>query len=292
MPYKMVELMHKIFFISFLIPALFFSGCNKTGTDKKSSSQEQTAEVSTAPAETVVEEPQPIESFSRGTIITKTASLHLFGRDRKMHRIISLNQGNSLEAVYLNGKADEFQDTENLNELFYHVIYDSIDYWIYQEDFFLESVGAVVIERCPLFKDQNLSIPADENKSLGFGTFVAERKGSGDSSVEISFYDRNRKTKCSYYADDRFISTSIDDIEVLKIVEQLKVTKRAVPRNELFKRAAKFNPREKVKAALKAQQTEYVENNYEDVLKALPKAKYGVNIPELMTVDQSKDPFN
>ena len=44
-------------------------------------------------------------------------------------------------------------------------------------------------------------------------------------------------------------------------------------------------------AALDAEKTEKIENNYQDVLNALPGAKYKVNVPELLTVDQSKDPF-
>ena len=74
-------------------------------------------------------------------------------------------------------------------------------------------------------------------------------------------------------------------------VKQLRITKRATLRNEIFKRAAKYKPCLKVAAALDAEKTEKIENNYQDVLNALPGAKYKVNVPELLTVDQSKDPF-
>lgn len=77
----------------------------------------------------------------------------------------------------------------------------------------------------------------------------------------------------------------------MQVVEDLRITKRATPRNELFKKAAKYNPCEAVLACLEAEKTEKIENNYQDVLNALPGARYKVNVKELMTVDQSKDPF-
>jgi len=61
--------------------------------------------------------------------------------------------------------------------------------------------------------------------------------------------------------------------------------------NELFKKAAVYKPCAKVGAALEAEKVERVTNNYQDVLNALPGAKNKVNIPDLLTVDQSKDPF-
>ena len=86
-------------------------------------------------------------------------------------------------------------------------------------------------------------------------------------------------------------SNKEDDIEVLKIVEQLKVTSKAVARNELFARAEKYNPSPLVKAALDDQMVEKLSYNYEEVVKNLQKQLYGVHVNELLTVDQSKDPF-
>ena len=82
-----------------------------------------------------------------------------------------------------------------------------------------------------------------------------------------------------------------DDIIVSSIVEELKVTARAVPRNELFAKAAKYNPGQKVLAALNEQKVEKNTYSYKQVLKSVKKMSYGVNVDELMTVDQSKDPF-
>ena len=76
-----------------------------------------------------------------------------------------------------------------------------------------------------------------------------------------------------------------------QIAEDLKVTKRAVPRNELFARASKYKPCKKVLAALNAQKEEKKTYSYQQVLKSVQRMNFGVNVDELMTVDQSKDPF-
>jgi hypothetical protein len=46
-----------------------------------------------------------------------------------------------------------------------------------------------------------------------------------------------------------------------------------------------------VKAALDDQMVEKLSYNYEEVVKNLQKQLYGVHVNELLTVDQSKDPF-
>ena len=78
---------------------------------------------------------------------------------------------------------------------------------------------------------------------------------------------------------------------VSQVVESLKTTKKAVARNELFAKAAKYKPCKKVLAALNEQKVETKSYNYQEVLKSMQRMGFGVNVDELLTVDQSKDPF-
>ena len=105
------------------------------------------------------------------------------------------------------------------------------------------------------------------------------------------YYNTSKKNVQSAFIKQGNTSNKQDDIEVLKIVEQLNVTQRAVERNKLFARAEKYNPSPLVKAALDDQMVEKLSYDYEEVVQNLRKQLYGVQVDELLTVDQSKDPF-
>ena len=134
---------------------------------------------------------------------------------------------------------------------------------------------------------------------MRFGTVIARNLQLEDQESEqqaevyenIFYYDTSKKIVQSGFIKPGSTSDKQDDIEVLKIVEQLKVTTKAVARNDLFARAEKYNPSPLVKAALEDQMVEKLSYNYEEVVKNLQKQLFGVDVNELLTVDQSKDPF-
>jgi len=184
------------------------------------------------------------------------------------------------------------------NGTYLHAVYDSVDFWIPESDVALSSESAIVIFDAALYEDAQLLSPkTDGLTKLKFGTIVArnsqpENQESEPQSYEnIFYYDSSKKIVQSGFLKQGSTSNKEDDIEVLKIVEQLKVTKKAVDRNNLFARAEKYNPSPLVKAALDDQMVEKLSYNYEEVVKNLQKQLYGVHVNELLTVDQSKDPF-
>lgn len=279
---------------------------------------------------TEVEEPQITETLATGMILSKKAQLCLFGRDQKMHPFVSLYEGGEVSLLELDGvidtkfvpdevPADEAnsetdannqnpqndessQNSENQEIVlkgteYAHAVYDNVDFWIEKSVFALNSEKAVVIEPTTLYAVYDLTQKLDASPNpLKFAAIVgkssdADSENPDSKSVKISFYDTNAKSVREAFVSKDSISTRIDDIEVSRIAEQLKTTKRAVPRNELFKEAAKYKPSQKVLAVLNAQKVEKKTYNYQEVLKSMQKMSFGVNVNELMTVDQSKDPF-
>ncbi|MBQ0040081.1 MAG: hypothetical protein KBS64_06620 [Treponema sp.] len=274
--------------------ALIFMGagtlclsCIKKAPDAEPPVQEVPSE------EAAVEEiPVPVESFAKATVLSEKTQLCLWGRDEKMHKISTLLNTDRTEILFI----DEISDSRTYNDTEYlHAIYDHCDYWISGRHIAVNSVPAVVIENCSLYADSNLQLPTDgRNSPLKFGRMIALsdlEEDTTETSEKIFYYDSKEDCVKSAWIKKGLVSSREDDVVVMKVVEGLRVTKRATPRNELFKRAAKYDPCPKVKAALNSQMVEKVENNYQDVLNALPGARIKVNVKELMTVDQSKDPF-
>lgn len=210
------------------------------------------------------------------------------------------------------------ESTENLPEVpvsgteYVHVVHDNLDFWLEKSVFALNCETAVAIEKTFLYSDSALSQKLDASPNpLKFAAMiaVASQENATDSetsetateakksdskeaaSVKIFYYDTEKKSVRDAYVSAASISSRIDDIVVSQIAEDLKVTKKAVPRNELFARAAKYKPCAKVLAALNAQKVETKTYNYQEVLKSMQRMTFGVNVDELMTVDQSKDPF-
>ena len=236
--------------------------------------------------------PEP-DRFVSAIVLSPSTKLYLQGRDKNMHSIFNLKNNDTIE-ILLAKDSDE----PETNEDFLHAVYDSIDFWIPESDIALSSESAVIIFDSTLYEDAGLLSPkTDGLAKLRFGTVVArnpqpQTQDSEPQSYEnIFYYDTSKKIVQSGFIKQGNTSNKKDDIEVLKIVEQLKVTKKAVDRNNLFARAEKYNPSPLVKAALDDQMVEKLSYNYDEVVNNLRKQLYGVHVDELLTVDQSKDPF-
>ena len=239
--------------------------------------------------------PEP-DRFVSAIVLSPSTKLYLQGRDKNMHSIFNLKNNDTIEILLANNSDKPVTNLEN--ETFIHAVYDSIDFWIPESDIALSSESAVIIFDSTLYEDAGLLSPkTDGLAKLRFGTVVAKNpqpqtQDSEPQSYEnIFYYDTSKKIVQSGFIKQGNTSNKKDDIEVLKIVEQLKVTKKAVDRNNLFARAEKYNPSPLVKAALDDQMVEKLSYNYEEVVKNLQKQLYGVHVNELLTVDQSKDPF-
>ena len=246
-------------------------------------------------AEETMEPPAPIETFAEGTILSKSASLCLFGRDSAMHPVIKLSQGASVTLLEVDGefdsktvpdssKAAETENAETISEgtKYIHAVHDSMDFWIEASTFAIGCVKAAAIERTSLFADSELTQKLDASP-LKFSSVVAKAK--------IFFYDSEAKAVKEAFVPSSSISERKDDIEVSRIAEALKTTTRAAPRNALFAEAARYKPSAKVLSVLNAQKEERQTYSYQEAAKAVQKLSRGVNVDELMTVDQSKDPF-
>jgi len=195
---------------------------------------------------------------------------------------------------------------------FVHIVHDNMDFWLEDSVFALNCENAVAIEKTFMYSDSELTQKiASPQNPLKFATQIAKSteeiapEATSENSVEntalnqvekaksakIFFYDTEKQSVSEAFVPESSISTRIDDIVVSQIAEQLKTTKRAAPRNELFSKAAKYKPCKKVLAVLNSQKVETRTYNYQEVLKSMQRMSFGVNVEELMTVDQSKDPF-
>ncbi|MCF0242172.1 MAG: hypothetical protein HUK25_06000 [Treponema sp.] len=276
---------------SFLIILTTFYSCRRV-TPKPVQSEE----ISEAHVEEISEEECP-EVLLPCVVLAPSLGLNLYGRDGKMHRMSSLSRGDILETVTNDGVQESLiiSDGERNPENYYHAVFDSVDYWIYSEYIAPNSEPAIVIEKLEV-KD---SLLEDSNviASLPFSAVIAksfEEIGNPEEEngyVKIWFYDKNISKVKSGYAKKNQVSTYGDDVEMAAIVEKLRSTTRATPRNELFTKADKLNPSPAMKKILDAEKTEKISYDYQQVLKSMPGARYVVNVEELNTVDQSKDPF-
>ena len=239
--------------------------------------------------------PEP-DHFVSAIVLSPSSRLYLQGRDDNMHSILNLKNNDTIELLLANNSEEPDRNLEN--GTFLHAVYDSVDFWIPESDIAISSESAIVIFDSTLYEDAQLLSPkTDGLTKLKFGTIIArnpqpETQGTELQSYEnIFYYDSSKKTVQSGFIKQGNTSNKEDDIEVLKIVDQLKVTKKAVDRNKLFARAEKYNPSPLVKAVLDDQMVEKLSYNYDEVVKNLQKQLYGVHVNELLTVDQSKDPF-
>ncbi|MDY6397382.1 MAG: hypothetical protein SPL22_06585 [Treponema sp.] len=310
----------KFVFCAFALSALFNISCSKKDLIVEE-----------------VMEPEPVESFVSGKILSKKAGLCLFGRDEQMHTVIKLSCGDDISVLEIDGVIDtkfvpdsdsaagkdaasemaktaistssmteKSENAENLPEPvikgteYVHVVHENMDFWLENTVFALNCENAVAIEKTFLYSDSALSqkIESPQNP-LKFAARIAKSLEETEDGLatenpeaaKVFYYDTKEKSVREAYVLASSISARIDDIVVSQVAEELKVTKRAVPRNELFARAAKYKPCKKVLAALNAQKEEKKTYSYQQVLKSVQRMNFGVNVDELMTVDQSKDPF-
>lgn len=285
----------------------------------------------------IEEEPEPVETFINGKILSKKAGLCLFGRDEQMHTVIKLSCGDDISVLEIEGVIDtkfvpdpdsaagkdaasemaktvistssmteKSENAENLPEPvikgteYVHVVHENMDFWLENTVFALNCENAVAIEKTFLYSDSTLTQKIDSPQNpLKFAARIAKSLEETEDGLatenpeaaKVFYYDTKEKSVREAYVLASSISARIDDIVVSQVAEELKVTKRAVPRNELFARAAKYKPCKKVLAALNAQKEEKKTYSYQQVLKSVQRMNFGVNVDELMTVDQSKDPF-
>lgn len=279
------------------------------------------------PAPVEIAEPEPVETFVSGKILSRKADLCLLGRDSKMHPVLKLYAGDNVSVLEIDGEIDskfipdeEEQTNDSLKagpsvenaaeepeklpsgREYVHVVHDNLDFWLENSVFALNCESAVAIEKTYLYSDSALTQKLDGTPNpLKFSALIAialqESENDSESSVEntasvkIFYYDTEKKSVREAWVSAASVSSRKDDIVVSQIAEELKVTKRAVPRNELFTRAAKYKPCAKVLAVLNAQKEEKKTYSYQQVLKSVQRMNFGVNVDELMTVDQTKDPF-
>ena len=274
-----------VFWACVCVLAAVLASCSKK--DKNAvESTELVVDHALKPAQETIPEP---DRFVSAIVLSPSTKLYLEGRDDNMHSIFSLKNNDIIEILLANN-SDE-PETNIKDETYLHAVYDSLDFWIPQSDIALASESAVVIFDSTLYEDAELLSPKTEGLTkLRFGTVIAKNPQQGESE-NVFYYDTSKKIVQSGFIKPGNTSDKEDDIEVLKIVEQLKVTTKAVARNDLFARAAKYNPSPLVKAALDDQMVEKLSYNYEEVVKNLQKQLFGVDVNELLTVDQSKDPF-
>lgn len=227
------------------------------------------------------------EQLLPSVVLSPNAGLNVLGRDNRMHKMKSLSRGNAFETVQVNGavRALNLYDEKENAETYVHAVSENVDFWIYKNYVAENALPAIIVE---------------ETKGLKFGQIVALglEKAGADETVEdeklkavVYYFDKKQDKVCSIMMDYDKVSTYKDDVEMAAIIEKLRVTARATPRNELFLRAEKLNPSPAMKKVLEGEKTEKLSYDYQEVLKSMPGSRYIVNVGELNTVDQSKDPF-
>ena len=227
------------------------------------------------------------EQLLPSVVLSPNAGLNVLGRDKQMHKMKSLSRGNAFETVQVNGAVitlNLYDEKENA-ETYVHAVSENVDFWIYKNYVAENALPAIIIEETAGFK---------------FGQIVALGldKVEGDDAAEedktkalVYYFDKKQDKVCSILMDQAKVSTCKDDVEMAAIIEKLRVTARATPRNELFLRAEKLNASPAMKKVLEGEKTEKLSYDYQEVLKSMPGSRYIVNVGELNTVDQSKDPF-
>lgn len=239
-------------------------------------------------------EPVQVEKLVPTVVLAPSAGLNLFGRDEKMHKLSSLSKGDVFNAVFID---DNLDSKLVADEKYIHGVNGNLDYWIFADYLAVNATPSLVIEKASVYSDKSLTIPKGVN--ISFATIVATSKEADSTqnknAAKVFWYDKSASKVLEGFIDAEKISSNKDDAIVAGIIEKLRVTTRAVPRNELFKKAFALNPSPKMKKILQAEQVEKIEYDYDEVVKSLSKVnpgqRYRVNVEELMTVDQSKDPF-
>ena len=227
------------------------------------------------------------EQLLPSVVLSPNAGLNVLGRDKQMHKMKSLSCGNAFETVQVNGAVitlNLYDEKEN-TETYVHAVSENVDFWIYKNYVAENALPAIIIEETAGFKFGQIV-------ALGLDKVEAYDAADEDKTkVLVYYFDKNQDKVCSILMDQAKVSTCKDDVEMAAIIEKLRVTARATPRNELFLRAEKLNASPAMKKILEGEKTEKLSYDYQEVLKSMPGSRYIVNVGELNTVDQSKDPF-
>ncbi|MBS7260186.1 MAG: hypothetical protein KIG91_00800 [Treponema sp.] len=271
-------------FISFIFVIPMLSSCKGKIIESEQTTQPVTEE-------TGFEIPEHIdlleEQLLPSVVLSPNAGLNLLGRDKQMHKMKSISCGNAFETVQLNGAVitlNLYDEKENV-ETYVHAVSENVDFWIYKNYVAENALPAIIIEETAGFKFGQIV-------ALGLDKVEADDSGEEDKTKALVYYfDKKQDKVCSILMDQAKVSTCKDDVEMAAIIEKLRVTARATPRNELFLRAEKLNASPAMKKVLEGEKTEKLSYDYQEVLKSMPGSRYIVNVGELNTVDQSKDPF-
>ncbi|MBQ0050735.1 MAG: hypothetical protein KBT11_01570 [Treponema sp.] len=236
--------------------------------------------------------PEPVESFASGVVLAPTAGLNLYGRDEKMHKISSLQKGEILQLLQIDGELQEkvFSETDAAEEKYFHAVHDNLDYWVFEDYVALDCVPALIIEKSKVYMEENAE--SQVAATLSFATIVAVKESNEEKPFAlVRWFDKSQQKILEGFIPSEKVSTYMDDVQVAAIVEKLRNTWRAVARNDLFKKAFSLKPSPKMLKVLQGEQVEVVTNSYKEAVRALPGSRYQVNMGELNTVDQSRDPF-
>jgi len=219
------------------------------------------------------------EKLLPSVVLAPNAGLNILGRDNQMHRMKSLSCGNAFFTVQVNGSLrplNLFEEEDQNPEVYLRAVSDEVDFWVFENYVAVNAVPAIIVEAGDGFR---------------FGQIVALSCEQDSEESTVFYFDKGQNKVCSKLIASEKVSTYSDDVEMAAIVEKLRVTARATPRNELFKRAEKLNPSPMMKRVLDAEKTEKLSYDYQEVLKSMPGSRYVVNVGELNTVDQTNDPF-
>lgn len=269
-----------------LVSAFLISGCNKKTEEIEPPVQE----------EETYEIPDRIELIEEklipSVVLASGAGLNLLGRDNRMHKMKSLSCGDSFEAVQVNGSfrpLNLYDENEN-PETYIQCLSDNVDFWIFENYVAKNAAAAIIVGAVNGLRPGTVVGLSLEEKAESETENVTD-EDSASQKVKIFWFDKAQDKVIEGLVEADKVSTYTDDIRMAEIIEKLKTTTRATPRNELFRKAEKLNASPNMKRLLDLQKTETLSYDYQEVLKTMPGARYIVNVEELNTVDQSKDPF-
>lgn len=283
--------MRKSLLFASLIPvafSLFISGCKKNAVPQEPSVQEEETYELPEPSDLIEEKLIP------SVVLSSSAGLNLLGRDNRMHRMKTLSLGDSFEAVQVNGLYNPLNlyDEKENPETYIQVLFDNVDFWIFENYIAKNAASAIIVSPVNGLRTGTVVGLSLEEKPESVSETDAESDSeTAEEKVKIFWFDKAQNKVVEGLVDSDKVSTYTDDIRMAEIIEKLKTTTRATPRNELFRKAEKLNASPNMKRMLDAQKTETLSYDYQEVLKTMPGARYIVNVEELNTVDQSKDPF-
>ena len=171
-----------VFWVCLLVVAL--ASCSKK--DKNTSENtELVVDYDLKSAQEQIPEP---DRFVSAIVLSTSTKLYLQGRDNNMHSFLNLKNNDTIEILLANNS--DAPETNVTNETYLHAVYDSVDFWIPQNDIALSSECAVVIFDSTLYEDSNLLSPkTDGLTKLRFGTVIARNPQPENQESEPPSYE-------------------------------------------------------------------------------------------------------